>query len=226
VSYLFEGELMHRDSLGFVQAIVPGDVNWMTAGSGIVHSERTSAEQRAIGARIHGIQSWVALPRSAEETEPAFRHHGASELPLIERDGVKLRLIAGRGWGEESPVQTLSELHYADASFAPGARLTLPAQHTERAVYVVDGELQVDEGPLVVAGRMAVLAAGADVSIRSRGAVRAMLLGGAPLDGERHIWWNFVASSRERIERAKREWVEDRFGRVPGDDERIPLPSD
>ena len=226
VTYLFEGELVHRDSLGCVQAIVPGDVNWMTAGSGIVHSERTSAQQRAVGARIHGIQSWVALPRASEETEPAFSHHGAGELPIVERDGVKLRLIAGQAWGEASPVQTLSDLHYADAVFAPGARIELPAKHSERAVYVVEGELQVGEGPLVVAGRMAVLAPGSDVSILSRGAARAMLLGGAPLDGERHIWWNFVASSHERIERAKRDWAEDRFARVPGDDERIPLPSD
>jgi len=226
VTYLFEGELVHRDSLGCVQTIVPGDVNWMTAGSGIVHSERTSSEQRAMGARIHGIQSWVALPRAAEETEPAFSHHAAAELPLVERDGVKLRLIAGRAWGEASPVQTLSDLHYADAAFAPGARLTLPAEHAGRAIYVVEGELQVGDGPLIVAGRMAVLAPGSELSIRSRGTARAMLLGGAPLDGERHIWWNFVASSSERIERAKRDWVEDRFARVPGDDERIPLPSD
>jgi redox-sensitive bicupin YhaK (pirin superfamily) len=123
-------------------------------------------------------------------------------------------------------VQTLSDLHYADAAFAPGARLTLPAEHAGRAIYVVEGELQVGDGPLIVAGRMAVLAPGSELSIRARGTARAMLLGGAPLDGERHIWWNFVASSSERIERAKRDWVEDRFARVPGDDERIPLPSD
>jgi redox-sensitive bicupin YhaK (pirin superfamily) len=226
VTYLFEGELVHRDSLGFVQTIVPGDVNWMTAGSGIVHSERTSAEQRAAGARIHGIQSWVALPRAAEEVEPAFRHHGADELPLVEREGVTLRLIAGNAWGEASPVRTLSELHYADAIFAPGARLTLPAQLSARAVYVVEGEIQVDDGPLIVAGRMAVLAPGSDLVLGTRAPARAMLLGGAPLDGERHIWWNFVASSPARIERAKRDWADDRFGRVPGDAERIPLPAD
>jgi redox-sensitive bicupin YhaK (pirin superfamily) len=198
----------------------------MTAGSGIVHSERTSPEQRAIGARIHGIQSWVALPLAHEETAPSFRHHGYGELPLIERDGVTLRLIAGRGWGEASPVHTLSDLHYADATFAPGARLTLPAEHPERGLYVVEGEIQVGDGPLVGAGRLAVLTPGSDVVIGARIASRAMLLGGAPLDGERHVWWNFVASSRERIERAKRDWAEDRFVRVPGDDERIPLPSD
>jgi redox-sensitive bicupin YhaK (pirin superfamily) len=226
VTYLFEGTLMHRDSLGCVQLIRPGDVNWMTAGRGIVHSERTSPEARAAGAPLHGIQSRVALPRAQEETDPAFRHHDAAELPQIERDGVRLRLIAGRAWGVESPVVTLSEMHYADAMFAAGGHAVLPAAFGERSVYVVEGALRIDDAPMIEAGNMAVLADGADATLRSEAGARAMLLGGAPLDGERHIWWNFVASSPERIAQAKRDWAEDRFARVPGDDERIPLPAD
>jgi redox-sensitive bicupin YhaK (pirin superfamily) len=226
VTYLFDGELLHRDSLGFVQAIRPGDVNWMTAGRGIVHSERTSPEQRAIGARLHGIQSWVALPLAAEETEPSFHHHPARELPELERDGVRMRLIAGSGWGAVSPVQTFSPMFYADAVFAAGARLVLPADAGERAIYVVEGAVRAGEGDEVTDGRLAVLSAGRDVTLTATKPARAMLLGGQTLDGERHIWWNFVASSMERIEQAKRDWEADRFGRVPGDDERIPLPED
>jgi redox-sensitive bicupin YhaK (pirin superfamily) len=145
VTYLFEGTLMHRDSLGCVQLIRPGDVNWMTAGRGIVHSERTSPEARAAGAPLHGIQSWVALPRAKEETDPAFRHHDAAELPQIERDGVRLRLIAGRAWGAASPVVTLSEMHYADATFAAGGHTVLPAALGERSVYVVEGALRIGD---------------------------------------------------------------------------------
>jgi len=226
VTYLFEGDLLHRDSLGCVQLIRPGDVNWMTAGRGIVHSERTSPEARARGANLHGIQSWVALPHVAEETEPSFRHHGAAELPQIDLPGVHMRLIAGSGWGVRSPVATLSAMFYAETTFEPGAHVVLSGKHIERAIYIVSGALQVDEEPSVSFGNMLVLAGHDDVTIRSAGGAHAMLLGGAPLDGERHIWWNFVASSPERIAQAKRDWAEDRFARVPGDDERIPLPAD
>ena len=224
VTYLFEGDLLHRDSLGCVQLIRPGDVNWMTAGRGIVHSERTSPESRASGARLHGIQSWVALPRAVEETDPTFLHHGVAELPLLEHQGVRLRLIAGNAWGARSPVATLSEMFYVDAAFEPGGRVVLDGEHAERAIYVVTGAVAIDDEPPIASGNMVVLAGRAEVTIRSPGGARAMLLGGAPLDGERHIWWNFVASSPERIERAKRDWAEERFARVPGEDERIPLP--
>jgi redox-sensitive bicupin YhaK (pirin superfamily) len=224
VTYLFEGDLMHRDSLGCVQLIRPGDVNWMTAGRGIVHSERTSPESRASGARLHGIQSWVALPQAAEETEPSFHHHAATTLPQLESDGVRLRLIAGRAWELVSPVATLSNMFYADAVFEPGAALVLSEAHAERAAYVVAGTLQVDDEAAIPAGNMLVLRAGRAVTLRSVDGARAMLLGGEPLDGDRHIWWNFVASRPERIEQAKRDWAEYRFASVPGDDERIPLP--
>jgi redox-sensitive bicupin YhaK (pirin superfamily) len=223
VTYLFDGELVHRDSLGCVQTIRPGDVNWMTAGRGIVHSERTGAEQRAAGAPLHGIQSWVALPRADEEVEPSFRHHAAAELPLIERDGAYLRLIAGAAWDATSPVRTCSAMYYADARLEPGARVQLPAQYAERAAYIVEGGVQVEDRE-IGAGVMATFAPGVEIELRARGPTRAMLLGGAALDGERHIWWNFVASSPARIERAKEDWAQHRFASVPGDDERIPLP--
>jgi len=224
VTYLFEGDLLHRDSLGCVQLIRPGDVNWMTAGRGIVHSERTSPDSRAAGARLHGIQSWVALPLAAEEAEPAFRHHDAAELPQLEQDRVRLRLIAGNAWGVQSPVATLSEMFYAEAAFEPGGSVVLDGEHAERAIYVVSGALNIDDEAPIASGNMVVLTGRAEVTIRASAGARAMLLGGAPLDGERHIWWNFVASTPERIERAKRDWAELRFASVPGDDERIPLP--
>ena len=224
VTYLFDGDLLHRDSLGSVQLIRPGDVNWMVAGRGIVHSERTSPEARARGARLHGIQSWVALPLAFEETEPSFHHHAAAELPHVACDGVHLRLIAGHGWGAASPVVTYSDMYYADASFEPGGHLVIPEEHGERGIYLVEGSLQVDGGAAFQAGRLIVLAASGDVTIRSSRGARAMLLGGNPLDGERHIWWNFVASTTARIERAARQWAEHGFPEVPGDHERIPLP--
>lgn len=224
VTYLFEGEIVHRDSLGYVQTIRAGDVNWMTAGRGIVHSERTGPEARAAGAPLHGIQSWVALPRAAEETAPSFHHHPAATLPMVDAGGATLRLIAGRGWGATSPVTTASGLFYADAAIAPGGTLELDAALGERAVHVVDGSVRIDAGREVTAGRMLVLRDGATVTVAAPNGARVIALGGAPLDGERHIWWNFVSSSLERIEQAKRDWEADRFGRVPGDDERIPLP--
>ena len=224
VTYLFEGEIIHRDTLGSELAIHPGDVNWMLAGRGIAHSERSSPDERARGVRIHGIQSWVALPTAHEEAPPAFAHHPARTLPRLRRDGAELTVIAGTAYGAESPVGVLSPTLYVDARLEAGARLTVDGEHVQRAVHVVEGIARIGErriGP----GVMAVLRHGAEVTVEVEGPSRLMLLGGAPLDGDRHIWWNFVSSSKERIERAKDDWRNGRFGKVPGDDkEFIPLP--
>jgi len=223
VTYLFDGAIQHRDSLGCVQTIRPGDVNWMTAGRGIVHSERTPPDERAAGQQLHGIQVWVALPLHAEEAEPSFHHHAAGTLPRIERGGVSMRLVVGSAFGRRSPVLTFSEMFYLGAEFSAGSTLRLPAEHAERAVYAADAPIMIDGSPLI-AGQLAVLEAGVEVEIRASGAARVILFGGAPLDGERHLWWNFVASTRERIERAKADWANGRFGQVPGETEFIPLP--
>ena len=224
VTYLFEGELIHRDTLGSEIAIHPGDVNWMLAGQGIAHSERSSPEERARGVRIHGIQSWVALPTAHEEDAPAFAHHPASTLPKIEREGVELTVIAGTAYGAESPVGVLSPTLYVEARLEDGARLTVDEGHPQRAVHVVDGTARIGEQQ-IAPGVMAVLRPGAEVTVEAEGATRLMLLGGAALDGDRHIWWNFVSSSKERIERAKDDWRNGQFGKVRGDEkEFIPLP--
>ena len=223
VTYLFEGVIEHRDSLGNIQPIRPGDVNWMTAGRGIVHSERTPATERAAGHGVHGIQTWVALPLASEDAEPSFFHHPAAQLPEIERDGVRLRLIVGEAFGERSPVATFSHMFYMAAEFPAGAAILLPPEHVERAVYAVDAPLVVD-GLELDPGQLAVLPAGEPVKISAPTAARAMLCGGEPLDGERHVWWNFVASSRERIEQAKTRWKARQFDPVPGESEFIPLP--
>jgi redox-sensitive bicupin YhaK (pirin superfamily) len=227
VTYLFEGEILHRDSLGSRQPISPGDVNWMTAGSGIAHSERTDAALRVHSNRLFGIQSWVALPRAAEEIAPGFVHHPAASLPLIEDGGAKLRLIAGAGWGLAAPVAVSSPLFYADVVLAPGASAPLPEEHEERAAYVLDGEAEV-AGDRFEPGRMLVFRAGDRLALRAgpRGA-RLLLLGGAAMDGPRHLFWNFVSSSRERIEQAKADWRAGRFGKVTDDEaEFIPLPEE
>jgi redox-sensitive bicupin YhaK (pirin superfamily) len=223
VTYLFEGEIMHRDSLGSVQAIRPGEVNWMIAGSGIVHSERTGVDQRRTGSILAGIQCWIALPQPDQEMPPSFRHHGADELPYIEGDGVSLRLIAGTLNGERAPVETLSEMFYADVSLEETARVLISTEHEQRAVYVVQGPVQIG-AQRIDQGNLTVLRKGQTVSVSAFGAARVMLLGGAPLDGPRHVWWNFVSSSAERIEQAKADWRDGRFGKVPGDPEFIPLP--
>jgi len=223
VTYLLDGEIMHRDSLGTVQPIRPGAVNWMTAGRGIVHSERTAPERRASGGRLYGLQSWVALPQRHEETAPAFAHHAADALPVIDGEGKTVRLIAGALYGARSPVATLSELFYADAALAPGARLEVPVASEERAVYVLEGDAAI-AGETYNSGQLVVLRPGAEATVSAAGACRVMLLGGAGMDGERHIWWNFVSSSPERIEQAKADWRADRFPAVPGEIERIPLP--
>jgi redox-sensitive bicupin YhaK (pirin superfamily) len=223
VTYLFEGEIVHRDSLGSDQSIRPGDVNWMTAGRGIVHSERTGAELRKAGAAVHGIQSWVALPTELEESKPAFEHVAGASLPEIGRPGARVRVIAGKAFEETSPVRILSPMFYVEARLAAGAELSLPDEYDERAVYVVEGTIECNGQP-VEAGTMAVAETGAHVTMRALGDAHVMLLGGAAV-GKRYIWWNFVSSSEERIERAKREWKERLFPKVPGDDiELIPLP--
>lgn len=223
VTYLFEGEIMHRDSLGVVQSIRPGDVNWMVAGKGIAHSERTRPELRKSGAPLHGIQSWFALPKAHEQTEPTFRHHPASSLPEIEKPGVRLRLIAGSAFGATSPAQTFAPMFYLDAQMSDGAAMPLPDGYEERAVYVAIGEIQLD-GQIYGEGTMLVLKPHTRPAIAARGAARLMLLGGAPLDGERNLWWNFVSSSKDRIEQAKADWRAGNWPRVPGETEFIPLP--
>ena len=225
VTYLFEGEIEHRDSLGIVQTIKPGDVNWMVAGRGIAHSERTGAELRRKGFAMNGIQSWVALPRDREETEPSFRHHPKASLPTQESGGVALRLIAGTLLGLKSPAETFWPTFYADLAMEAGAEFTLPPEHAERGAYVAEGEIAIGD-EIVTPGRLAVFAAGGAVTLRARQQSRVMLLGGAKMDGERLIWWNFVSSSAERIERAKADWAEGRFTPVPGETEFIPLPDD
>ena len=225
VTYLFDGEILHRDSLGSRQPIVPGDVNWMTAGAGIAHSERTDKALRSHSNRLFGIQSWVALPRDAEESAPGFAHHGAAELPRVDDHGVGLRLVAGAGWGLSSPVAVSSPLFYADAALEPGAALPLPDEYEERAAYVLDGEVEV-AGDRFAPGRMLVFRARDRLALRAGPAgARLLLLGGAPMEGPRYLFWNFVSSSRERIEQAEADWREGRFGTVPGDEaEFIPLP--
>jgi redox-sensitive bicupin YhaK (pirin superfamily) len=225
VTYLFDGEILHRDSLGTVQAIEPGAVNWMTAGSGIVHSERTAPARRAAGGPLFGIQTWVALPKAHEETAPAFAHHGTDALPLVDERGVRVRMIVGSLWGTRSPVETFSEMFYADAALDPAARLAVPADHEERAAYVAAGSIAVD-GHAFESGRLLVFRPGAGIVIEATEPARVLLLGGEPMDGPRRVWWNFVSSSPERIEQAKEDWRKGRLGSVPGETEFIPLPGD
>jgi len=223
VTYLFDGEIFHRDTLGSAQAIKPGDVNWMNAGRGIAHSERTAPELRAAGSPIAGIQSWVALPEAHEESEPFFKHHAESELPLLDDGGKTVRVIAGKLYGKASPVQTYSEMFYADARLDAGALLPLDADHEERGLYLVSGEIDI-AGESFAPGRLIVFRPGDAITISAHTTARFMLLGGAAL-GPRHIWWNFVSSRKERIEQAKEDWKAGRFGAVPGDDQEfIPLP--
>ncbi len=226
VTYLFRGELFHRDNLGSAQAIRAGDVNWMIAGRGIAHSERTSPEVRQRGGHLHGIQSWVALPKAQEETEPSFEHHEASSIPKLRRASVELDVIAGTAFGAASPVSVLSPTLYVHARLEQDAALEIDAEHRERAVYVVEGVVQCD-GRTFGAGSMFLLRPGIVARVGCKRAARLMLVGGAGLDGERHVYWNFVSSSRERIERAKDDWRSGRFAKVPGDEQEfIPLPQD
>jgi redox-sensitive bicupin YhaK (pirin superfamily) len=223
VTYLFEGEIMHRDTLGSVQVIRPGDVNWMTAGSGIAHSERTPQESRNRANPLFGIQSWVALPKAQEEADPAFFHHPAATLPKIEGEGKTARIIAGTAFGQRAPVATFSETLYCDVALKAGAKVEVPIEHEERAIQPVRGRIGI-AGRVIEPGAMLVLRPGLKVTIEALDDARLMLLGGAAMDGPRHMWWNFVSSSQERIEQAKADWKAGRFGRVPGETEFIPLP--
>jgi len=223
VTYLFEGEIEHRDSLGTVQRIRPGDVNWMTAGRGIVHSERTPRELRAAGPRLFGIQVWVALPRSQEEAAPAFAHFPGAALPLLEEKRLSLRLVLGESGGARSPVPTLGAMFYADARLEPDAKLALDFRYEERAAYVAEGALE-HEGSRYEAGQLLVFRNRDEVVLSAREKARVVLFGGEPLDGERILWWNFVSSRRQRIAQAAEDWKAGRFAGVPGDAEFIPLP--
>lgn len=223
VTYLFEGEIMHRDSLGYVQAIRPGAVNLMVTGSGMVHSERTAPEERARGAALHGIQLWLALPVELQETEPTFTHYPADCIPAVERGGARLAVIIGEAYGAKSPVAALSPTLYAEALFEGAEEIALPEGYEERAVYVAEGALALGDQRLE-AGEMAVVRPGAAPRLTASGPARAMLIGGAPFPEERTIWWNFVSSSGDRIERAKQDWRDGNFAPVPDDPEFIPLP--
>lgn len=223
VTYLFEGSQVHRDSVGSVQSIQPGDVNWMTAGRGIVHSERTGEDIRAAGHRLHGIQSWIGLPQADEECEPSFQHVASGQLPYRLEKGVDLRIVTGRAFGLISPVKVFSDIFYVDARFTPGASLNMTTEYEERAIFVVEGTISVNDAPYE-RGAMIVLDKDEAATLTAKSSARAMLLGGAALDGPRHLWWNFVSSDPARIERAKADWKAKPQGHINGDEEFIPLP--
>ncbi len=224
VTYLFEGEILHRDSLGFAQRIRPGAVNLMTAGKGIVHSER-AGDDLDTAARLHGIQSWMALPDSRQEIDPAFVHYPADDLPEFETESVRVRVIIGEAFGHGSPVSVHAPMLYLECRMPGGTTLTLPDNYDERAAYVVDGAVAID-GRTHDAGNMAIAREGATVTLEAKTDSRVMIIGGTNL-GHRHIWWNFVSTSRERIEQAKDDWRAMRFGTIPGDDDEfIPLPGE
>lgn len=223
VTYLFDGQMMHRDSLGSALAIQPGELNWMTAGRGIVHSERSSPEERSHHRLLSGIQSWVALPHTHEECDPAFFHADADELPLVEGEGKSLRVIVGDAYGVRSKVETAWDTLYVDATLAAGALLPVDTQTEERALYLVEGTVEI-AGDRFEAGQLLVLRPGDAITVLAVTHARLMLLGGATMDGPRNIWWNFVSSSKERLEQAKADWLAGRFDMVPGETEFIPLP--
>ncbi len=225
VTYLFEGVIDHRDSLGSHQVVEPGAINWMTAGRGIVHSERTPLGARQSGQSVHGIQLWIAFPVEHEQIEPEFHHHPAASIPALDFPGVKARVLLGSAYGKTSPVKVYSPLFYVDAHLEAGAELELPSEYPERATYVAAGSV-VCGRETVTEPKLLVFHTGQRAVLRATTDARVLLLGGDPLDGPRHIWWNFVSSSAERIERAKRDWAERRFPLVPGDEEEfIPLPA-
>ncbi|WP_027868115.1 pirin family protein [Massilia alkalitolerans] len=224
VTYLFEGAIMHRDSLGTEQRIEPGAINWMTAGSGIVHSERTPEDLLDRVRRTHGLQLWAALPREHEEAPAAFSHTPANQIPEVEFEGATVRVLVGTAFGRTSPVPTFSTTLYLDVQLAPGASIDLGGLPEESAVYAPMGAIEVD-GEAIPANTMAMVEPGMPVRVSSSAGARFVLIGGEPLDGRRYIFWNFVSSSRERIEQAARDWEANAFVPVPGDEERIPLPA-
>jgi len=223
VTYLFDGRIMHRDSEGNALEITPGAMNLMTAGRGIAHSERTPAAARAGAEGMYGIQSWIALPIEHEETAPSFQHFPADTLPVVEDGSVRARVVAGRAFGQASPVGMLSEWFYAEVELGEGASAPLDPDHEERAIYVVEGEVDI-AGDLFEGPRLLVFRPGDRITVRATRPSRLMFLGGAAMEGPRHIWWNFVSSRKERIEQAKQDWKSGRFQPVPGETEFIPLP--
>ncbi|WP_172292639.1 pirin family protein [Pseudoruegeria sp. HB172150] len=230
VTYLFRGEFEHRDSLGTHQMIYPGEVNWMIAGNGVTHSERTSAATRSGPSDLMGIQTWVALPEKEEERAAGFEHQGRDALPMLSGEGKEVRLVLGHAWGEKAPVGVFSEMFYADAALQPGAKLPLPDEHEDRGLYILQGSVEI-AGQRFEAGQMMVFRPGDEITVTAGPeSARLMLLGGETLSGPRYIWWNFVASSKEKIEAAKEawaagDWEQGRFQLPPGDEaEFIPLP--
>lgn len=223
VTYLYEGEILHRDSLGTVQPIRPGDVNWMTAGRGIAHSERTGPDVRVSGGPLFGIQSWVALPKALEDTAPSFVHVPKADLPTVEGEGKRIRVVAGELYGVRSPVEAAWETIYADVILEPGASLPVDATHEERAIYTLSGSIVI-AGERFEPGRLLVFRPGDAITVTADGAARFLLLGGDPMDGPRHVWWNFVSSDLDKIEDAKARWLNGGFPAVPGESEFIPLP--
>jgi redox-sensitive bicupin YhaK (pirin superfamily) len=225
ITYLLEGEIMHRDSLGSVQAIRPGEVNWMTAGRGIVHSERSPEQARKGGGGLAGLQLWVALPAAHEETAPTFAHHGADAITATEAHGVAIRVIVGEMEGLRSPVETLSAMIYAEIALAAGSRYRIPTDQEERALYVLGGTITIG-GEAFAASEMVILKPGAEVVLSANTSARLVLIGGEPFPEKRYIYWNLVSSRPERIEQAKRDWRAGAFDGVPGEHEFIPLPDD
>ncbi|UXY54974.1 pirin family protein [Pseudomonas tohonis] len=223
LTYLFEGELQHKDSLGSDQRVQPGDVSWMTAGAGVAHVERTPAERVASGSRIHGLQVWLALPREEEERAPSYSHHSAASLPQQDALGVRIRLVAGSGFCLESPVPVLSPTLYADVHMEAGATLLVPTEHPQRAVYLLDGEVLLDDQPLAI-NTLTVLPEGVQFSLAACGSAHLVIIGGAPLDGARRMNWNFVSSDPQRIDAARARWAAGDWPHVPGETTRIELP--
>lgn len=223
ITYLFAGEIMHRDSLGNAQVIEKGAVNWMTAGRGIVHSERTPPALQQSGSHLHGIQAWVALPLDLEEKNPGFDHYPEDTIPTVSAPGARLVVVIGEAYGASSPVLTASKTLYVEVDLQAGASIEVPDNYDEVAVYLVDGEMVIGDD-VVRAGTMAVLNSGARTSIKARQDCKCMLLGGATLGGERTLWWNFVSSSKERLTQAKKDWRDRKFDPVPEETEFIPLP--
>jgi redox-sensitive bicupin YhaK (pirin superfamily) len=223
VTYLFDGSIMHRDSEGNIQEIQPGAMNLMTAGRGIAHSERTPDVQRRDGQKMLGLQSWIALPAACEEIAPSFQHYAAADLPTVDGGGFTARVIAGRSFGASSPVTMVSPWFYTEVTAGEGVSLPLDADHEERAIYLIDGEIEIAHeryrGP-----RLLIFRPGDRTTIKTSSPARMMFLGGDALEGPRHIWWNFVSSSQERIEQAKEDWKTGRFAHVPNEHEFIPLP--
>jgi redox-sensitive bicupin YhaK (pirin superfamily) len=224
LTYLVDGAILHRDTLGNEQSIIPGDVNWMTAGRGIAHSERTEAGIRAAGGSVTAVQSWLALPLPHEETDPSFFHHPGRTLPVLTDRGVQVHVAVGEAYGVVSPVATFSDTLYLDVMLDAGAAISIPQNYAERAAYALEGEIEI-AGESFAQHKLLVFRPGDEIVIRAVVPSRLVVLGGEPLEGKRHLWWNFVSSRQERIEQAKQDWRDGKFGLVPGDEfERIPLP--